>query len=133
MSLRTQLEFLAGAFWAHLKDHPLPEPCAVTLHPRTPEVEVQVAASEPVRHLGELLLWAYTLDQVTATWRRTDRDGLHLTLHGRSRGGARFCVFGGIPYTRCAELVPLAVGESEGVSVDELYTLRDLLGEGVAA
>jgi hypothetical protein len=133
MSLRTTLEFLAAAFWAHLKDYPLPEPCTVTLNPRTPEIEIQVPPTEPVRHLAELLLWAYTLDQVTATWWHTESENLHVTFYGRSSGGARFRVYGGLDYARCAGLVPLAVGESEGVSVDELYTLRDLLAEEVAA
>jgi hypothetical protein len=79
------------------------------------------------------LLWAFTLDQVTAKWWHTDGGSLHITIHGRSRGGARFCVYGGIDYARCDGLVRLAVGEHEGLSVDELYTLRDLLDEGVAA
>lgn len=131
MSLRSTLEFLTGAFWAHLKDHALPEPCMVTLNPRTPEVDIQVAAAEPVRHLTDLL-WAYTLDQVTATWWHTHSGDLHVTIYGRSNGGARFRVYGGVPYTRCSGLVPLTVRESEGVSVDELYTLRDLLGQGAA-
>ena len=133
MSLRSTLEFLTGAFWAHLKEHPLPEPCMVTLNPRTPEVDIQVAAAEPVQHLADLLLWAYTLAQVTATWWHTQSGDLHITVYGRSSRGARFRVYGGVPYARCAGLVPLTVGESEGVSVEELYTLRDLLGEGVAA
>ncbi|TVT17400.1 hypothetical protein FNH06_31675 [Amycolatopsis acidiphila] len=124
---------LAGAFWTHLHEHPLPEPCTVTLNPAVPEVEVQVSPGTAVSHLAELLVWAYTLDQVTATWWHTDHGTLHITIWGRVAGGARFRVYGGITFADCTGLVPLEVGESEGVSVDELYALRDLLGEGVAA
>lgn len=133
MSLRNSLETLASVFWAHLREYPLPEPCRVALVPREPEVQIQVASGDTVRHLAELLLWAYTLKQVTATWWHTDGGSLQISIHGRSFGGARFLVYGGVPFGACAGLVPLPVGASEGVSVDELYALRDLLGERKAA
>ena len=38
-------------------------------------------------------------------------------------------VYGGIPFDHCADLVRLAVGEVEGVSLDEIYTLLGLLRE----
>ncbi|MGW4593198.1 hypothetical protein ACWEKJ_38270 [Amycolatopsis thermoflava] len=127
--MRTALETLTRAFWGHLRDFPLPEPCRVTFDPDGLEIQVQVAPGGVVTHLAELLLWAYTLDQVTATWWRTEHDSLHVTIHGRSQSGARFLVYGGIPWGRCAGLVQLAADEHEGVSVDELYTLRMLLDE----
>ncbi|WP_246271889.1 hypothetical protein [Amycolatopsis acididurans] len=128
MSLHTQLERLASAFWAHLRAHPLPDPCMVSLRPADGEVDVQVAATAAVMHLSELLVWAYTLESVTASWWRTDHGSLHLTVEGRAQG-VRFHVYGGIGFHHCAGLVPLAVDASEGVSIDELYTLRDLLAQ----
>jgi hypothetical protein len=38
-------------------------------------------------------------------------------------------VYGGITFDHCAGLVRLTVGESEGVSSDESYTLLGLLRE----
>ncbi|MFD4192873.1 hypothetical protein [Amycolatopsis thermoflava] len=127
--MRTALETLTRAFWGHLRDFPLPEPCRVTLHPGVPEIQVQVAPGEAGTHLAELLLWAYTLDQVTATWWRTEQNNLHITIRGRSQGGAHFLVYGGVAWRHCGGLVQLANGAREGVSVDELYTLRMLLDE----
>jgi hypothetical protein len=132
MTVRTALEMLASAFWTHLREHLLPEPCTVTLDPGASEVEVQVSPGLAVPHLAELLLWAYTLDQVTATWWHTNHETLHITIRGRTAGGAQFRVYGGISFTACTGLVPLELGESEGVSIDEIYALRDLLGEGKA-
>jgi hypothetical protein len=124
-----ELEKLTKAFWAHLRAHPaLPEPCTVTLDPWKPEVQVQAAPARAATHLGELLLWASTLDSVTAEWWHTNSDRLHITLRGRA-AGTRFYVYGGIPYTGCAELMRLDVDEHEGVSVDEISTLRELLDE----
>ena len=127
-----ELEKLTKAFWGHLRAHAaLPEPCSVTLDPWAPEVEVQVSHAEAVVHLGELLLWVSTLDGVTAEWWHTDSERLHITLRGRA-AGTRFRVYGGIPFTGCSGLVRLDVGEHEGVSVDEIYTLRNLLAEQVS-
>lgn len=125
---RSELEKLTAAFWAHLRENPtLPEPCSVTLDPWGPEVQVQVPPAGSVAHLGELLLWAYTLHAVTAQWWNTGHS-LHLTLWGRA-GGTRFHVYGAIPLTHCAGLVRLDVDSQENVSVDEIYHLRQQFRE----
>lgn len=125
---RTELEKLTAAFWAHLRANPtLPEPCTVTLDPCGPEIQVQVPPAGSVAHLGELLLWAYTLHTVTAQWWNTGHS-LHLTLWGRA-AGTRSHVHGAISLTDCAALVLLAVDAQENVSVDEIYTLRHQLRE----
>jgi hypothetical protein len=125
---RTELEKLTAAFWAHLRTNPtLPEPCTVTLDPSGSEVQVQVPPAAAVAHLGELLLWAYTLQAVTAQWWNTGHS-LHITLWGRG-AGTRFRVYGALPLTDCAGLVCLAVDGRENVSVDEIYTLRQQLRE----
>jgi hypothetical protein len=54
------------------------------------------------------------------------RRALHLTIHGRTATGIALKVYGGIPFAHCAGLVPLALNESEGVSLDEIYTLLAL-------
>src|SRR5690349_16260817 len=95
---RSELEKLTAGFWAHLRENPtLPEPCSVTLDPWGPEVQVQVPPAESVAHLGELLLWAYTLHSVTAQWWHTRNRDLHVTLWGRA-AGTRFRVYGSVPF-----------------------------------
>ncbi|HZS22100.1 MAG TPA: hypothetical protein VFA63_14095, partial [Pseudonocardiaceae bacterium] len=98
------------------------------LEPTVNRIAIQAGGrQDPLDHLAELLLWAFTLEQVTAQWWHT-RDGhLHLTIHGRTAAGMAVKVYGGIPFGCCAGLVPLALDESEGVSLDEIYTLLGLL------
>jgi hypothetical protein len=124
----TRLATLTEAWRALLTDCPLPAPAVVSLEPTVNRITIQAGGrQDPLDHLAELLLWAYTLEQVTARWWHT-RDGhLHLTIHGRTTTGVTFKVYGGIPFAHCAGLVPLAPDESEGVSLDEIYTLLGLL------
>ena len=124
----TRLATLTEAWRALLADCPLPEPALVSLEPIVNRITIQAGGRhDPLDHLAELLLWAYTLEQVTARWWHT-RDGhLHLTICGRTTAGAALKIYGGIPFDYCAGLVPLALDESEGVSLDEIYTLLGLL------
>ena len=80
-------------------------------------------------HLGELLLWAYTLGQVSARWWHTPGGRLHLSIDGRASTGVALKVYGGISFDHCAGLVRLTPGEAERVSLDEIYTLLGLLRE----
>jgi hypothetical protein len=124
----TSLATLTETWRALLTDCPLPEPALVSLEPTVNRITIQAGVrQDPLNHLAELLLWAYTLEQVTAQWWHT-RDGhLHLTIHGRTPAGVAVKVYGGIPFDSCAGLVPLALDESEGVSLNEIYTLLSLL------
>jgi hypothetical protein len=124
----TRLVTLTEAWRALLHDCPLPEPALVSLEPTVNRITIQAGGrQDPLNHLAELLLWAYTLVQVTAQWWHT-RDGhLHLTIHGRTAAGMAVKVYGAIPFDSCVGLVPLALDESEGVSLDEIYTLLGLL------
>jgi hypothetical protein len=124
----TRLATLTEAWCALLTDCPLPEPALVSLEPTVNRITIQAGGSQdPLDHLAQLLLWAYTLEQVTAQWWHT-RDGhLHLTICGRATTGVALRVYGGIPFDHCAGLVRLAPNESEGVSLDEIYTLLGLL------
>jgi hypothetical protein len=124
----TRLVTLTDAWRALLHDCPLPEPAVVSLEPTVNRITIQAGGwPDPLDHLAELLFWAYALEQVTAEWWHT-RDGrLHLTIHGRTAAGVAMKVYGAIPFDSCAGLVPLATEESEGVSLDEIYTLLGLL------
>lgn len=124
----TRLAMLTEAWRALLTDCPLPEPALVSLEPTVNRITIQAGGGhDPLDHLAELLLWAYTLEQATAEWWHT-RDGhLHLTIHGRTPAGVAMKVYGGIPLAHCVGLIPLGANESEGVSLDEIYTLLGLL------
>jgi hypothetical protein len=124
----TRLITLTETWRALLIDCPLPEPALVSLEPTVNRITIQPGGwQDPLDHLAELLLWAYTLEQVTAQWWHT-RDGhLHLTIHGRTTTGVAVKVYGAIPFDLCFGLVPLALDQSEGVALDEIYTLLGLL------
>jgi hypothetical protein len=123
-----RLVTLTESWRALLTDCPLPAPAVVSLEPTVNRITIQAGGrQDPLDHLAELLLWAYTFEQVTAQRWHT-RDGhLHLTIHGRTTAGMAMKVYGGIPFDSCVGLVPLALDESEGVSLDEIYTLLGLL------
>jgi hypothetical protein len=124
----TRLATLTEAWRALLHNCPLPEPALVSLEPTINRITIQAGGRhDPLNHLAELLLWAYTLEQVTAKWWHTRHGHLHLAIHGRTAAGMAVKVYGGIPFGSCAGLVPLAPDESEGVSLDEIYTLLGLL------
>jgi hypothetical protein len=123
-----RLAMLTEAWRAFLKDCPLPEPTLVSLEPTLNRITIQPGASrDPLDHLGELLLWAYPLEQISAQWWHTPTGDLHITIQGRTSIGVDFKIYGSIPLEDCAGLVSLAPEESEGVSLDEMYALLVLL------
>ena len=127
---RTPLDALTDALRAHLTTYPLPQPCSVRLDLIEPRIVVQIDADgHPADDLAELLVWAYTLNGVTASWWHTPSGNLHVTIEGRTTAGIDFCVFGGIDYQRTARLVCLARNTSECVSLDELHALVGRLRE----
>lgn len=126
----TRLTTLTEAWRALLRDCPLPEPAMVILEPTVYRITIQAGSSRDLLgHLGELLLWAYTLEQVSAEWWHTPSGDLHITIEGHTATGVALKAYGGIPFEHCAGLVPLAPDESEDVSLDEIYTLLGLLRE----
>ncbi|TVT17231.1 hypothetical protein FNH05_36200 [Amycolatopsis rhizosphaerae] len=131
----TELEKLSAAFWAHVREYPLPEPCRVSFDPMRPEVDVQVNPSATAAHLSELVLWGRTLHDVTVEWWHTTYGDLHIILRGNTHGGARIRVYGGITFADCAGLIALTEDDSQDVTLEELAALRDLLrsAEEVAA
>ncbi len=76
-----------------------------------------MAAQSLVDTLGNVLMWAYTLVEVTASWWHTTEGDLHcrgpmavapVTL--------RLSVFGAAPFDQCCGLVPLTPGHEEKAS-----------------
>jgi hypothetical protein len=123
-----RLATLTEAWRALLRGCPLPEPALVSLEPTINRITIQAGSGrDALDHLTGLLLWAYTLEQVSAQWWHTPDGHLHLTIEGRTATGVAVKAYGGIPFEHCAGLVALAPGESEGVSIDEMYTLLVLL------
>ena len=126
----TRLTALTEAWRAFLRDCPVAEPAVVSLEPTLSRISIQAGHHpDALDHLGELLLWTYPLTRVTARWWHTPAGSLHISIDGRASTGVALKVYGGIPFTHCADLVRLAPGESESVSLDEIYTLLGLLRE----
>ena len=125
------VDSLIGAYRSHVLGRTLPGPVSLDFTLSNREIAVQPGGALDLRsRLGNLLVWAYTLDDVTATWWHTRHGALHVSITGRTAGGARMKVYGGGPFAHCLGLVRLAVDEREGVSLDELYTLLGLLRDG---
>jgi hypothetical protein len=125
------MDSLFGRFRSHLLGRALPALASVSFYPGSGEVSVQpFGGPDLVGRLGNVLVWAFTLTEVTATWWHTTDDRLHVSINGRGAGGVRIHVYGGGPFAECCGLVSLAHDEREGVSLDELYTLLSLLRDG---
>jgi hypothetical protein len=111
-------------------DRSLPAPAYVQLDVRKRQVVIQPQHRGGLAvELANLLMWAHTLDEVTAQWWRTTADRLHVTVYGRTGGGLRLKIYTGSPFDETAGLVRLEPDQSEGVSLDELYALVGLLRE----
>lgn len=124
------LDSMIGAYRAHVLGRPLPTPVNLDFTPGRGEIAVQPAGGlDLCTNLANLLVWAYTLTDVTAEWWHTSDGSLHVTVSGRTAGGARMRVYSGGAFTKCNGLVRLEAGDKEGVSLDELYTLTALLRE----
>lgn len=122
---------LLSAFRAHVRGRVLPAPISLSFDGLDHEIAVQPEGSlNLAAQLGNVLLWAYTLSEVTAKWWRTDGDRIHISVRGRTLSGAHIRVYGGGHFTECLGLVALAPNESDGVSVDELYLFLSQLREG---
>jgi hypothetical protein len=122
---------LLSAFRAHVRGRVLPAPVSLSFEARSREIAIQPEGqSDLVTQLGNVLLWAYTLSDVTAKWWRTDGDRIHISIRGRTANGARVRVYGGGHFTETLGLVQLAPNQADGVSVDELYRFHTALRIG---
>jgi hypothetical protein len=130
LMIASTVDSLIGQFRSHMLGRSLPAPAYVHLEISTRRVAVQVDhGRNTCERLGNLLLWAHTLDDVTADWWRTSADNLHITINGRTSSGLRMHLYIGVPFEETAELVRLEPDEREIVSLDEVYTLAGLLRE----
>lgn len=130
LTTSSTVDSLIGAYRSHVLGRLLPMPAAVDFTPGPREIGVQVRGGMGLgSHLANLLVWAYTLSDVTAQWWHTPGRNLHVTVTGRTAGGARMRVYGGGDFADCHGLVRLASDQKESVSLDELYTLANLLRE----
>jgi len=121
---------LLSAFRAHIRGRVLPAPVSLAFDACSREIAIQPEGQTSLAtQLGNVLLWAYTLSDVTAKWWRTDGDRLHISVRGRTATGARVRVFGGGHFSECLGLVQLAPNETDGVSIDELYLFHTALRE----
>ncbi len=130
LTTQSTTDSLIGAYRSHVLGRNLPDPASVDFIPSTREILVQPRGGlDLASRLGNLLVWAYTLSDLTASWWHTPDDALHVRVSGRTAGGTRLRVYGGGPFAQCCGLVSLDLDEKEGVSLDELYTLVGLLRE----
>jgi hypothetical protein len=127
--LMSVVDVLMRAFRAHMRGRNLPAPRMLSFSPLERQMEVQPGGGDLATVLANLLLWAHTLTDITATWSRTGSGRLHVAVTGRTVIGARVRVYGGGQFTDCLGLVALRPGQSDGVSLDELYALACLLRE----
>jgi hypothetical protein len=119
---------LLSAFRAHIRGRVLPAPISLSFDAKGREIAIQPeGALDLATQLGNVLLWAYTLSDVTAKWWRTDSDRLHISVTGRTISGARVRVYGGGHVSECLHLVALGPNETDGVSIDELYLFQSQL------
>jgi len=131
MPVPSTMDLLMGGYRAHVHGRSLPAPVLIAFRPGEALVEVQPHGGlDLVCVLGNVLLWASTLGEVTARWTHTPDDRLHVSVRGRGACGVQFLLYGGGEFAECLGLVQLAPGQRDGVSLDELYALVCLLRDG---
>jgi hypothetical protein len=130
LTTQSTMDALIGACRSHVLGRNLPDPASLNFMPSTREIMVQPHGGLDLpSRLSGILVWAYTLTDLTASWSHTTDDRLHVRVTGRTAGGTPVTVYGGGPFAECCGLVPLGHDEREGVSLDELYALVGLLRE----
>lgn len=128
--LMSTVDVLMRAFRAHTRGRCLPAPRMLSFSPVSRQIDVMPeGGSDFARLLANVLLWAHTLSDVTASWSRSDSGRLHVVVTGRTNIGARLRVFCVGEFADCAGLVALIPGQHDGVSLDELFALACLLRE----
>ena len=128
--LMSTVDVLMRAFRAHTQGRRLPGPRMLSFSPISRQMEVLPEGGKDFpRLLANVLLWAHTLSDVSATWSRTEADRMHVVVTGRTAIGARLRVYGVGAFADCAGLVALDPGQNDGVSLDELFALACLLRE----
>ena len=128
--LMSTVDVLMRAFQAHTRGRSLPAPQMLSFSPLSRQMDVMPEGGDDItRLLANVLLWAHTLSDVTATWSRMGFERLHVVVTGRTSIGARIRVFCLGSFADCVGLVALDPGQDDGVSLDELFALACLLRE----
>ncbi|MET7993352.1 hypothetical protein ABZU76_20885 [Amycolatopsis sp. NPDC005232] len=125
-----QLMTFLDAIRDHLDLHQLPPVASLDVTAWSRPITVQLDVDGLVEVAGALLVWANTLDDVTATlWRMPHGDLVHLSIIGRTPCGIPVRVYGGVPFG--AELFPdLPAGAKQSMPV---YLLRGWAAPGEVA
>src|SRR5204863_6653176 len=98
LAVASAVDSLIGQFRAHVLGRHLPAPAYVKLDVTNYQVSVhpQSAWRDGLAgRLGNLLLWAHTLEQVHVEWWRMDINWVQLAVRGRTSGGLRMTVHTG--------------------------------------
>src|SRR5690349_18131007 len=106
------VESLMGAYRSHVFGRLLPAPVMLNVTPGLRVISVQPGGTDVPSRLANVLVWAYTLADLTAQWWHTPDRWLHVSVTGRTSGGARMRVYAGGSFDAFHGLVPLAVNES---------------------
>ncbi|WIX82571.1 hypothetical protein QRX50_18260 [Amycolatopsis carbonis] len=116
-----QLMTFLDAIRDHLDLYQLPPVASLDVTAWSRPITVQLDVDGLAEVAGALLVWANTLDDVTATlWRVPDGDSVHLSIIGRTPCGIPVRVYGGVPFD--ARVFPdLPAGAKQSMPV---YLLR---------
>src|SRR5437879_2847234 len=101
--IASTVDSLIGQFRSHMLGRSLPAPAYVNLEVFTRRVALQINLGRTTsERLANLLLWAHTLDEVSAEWWRTSADSLHINVDGRTSSGLRMHLYMGVPFEETA-------------------------------
>ncbi|RJQ84355.1 hypothetical protein [Amycolatopsis panacis] len=114
----------------HLDLHQLPPVSSLDVSAWSRPISVQLDVNGLPKVARALLVWANTLDDVTASlWRIRGGDSVHLSITGRTPCGIPVRVYGAVPFD--ARTFPdLPAGAKQAMPV---YLLRDWTAPGEVA
>jgi hypothetical protein len=127
--MNATLDTLVGALYGHLAGRRLPAPINVGFDMLAGKIDLQIDMGGSVVRLDALVAWGRSLDQAVVTGWRTRDDNVHVTVAGRTAGGIRVTVYGGVPYAEVVDLLVVATGDTATLTLDELAALRATLAD----
>ena len=94
-----RLMIFLDAIRDHLDSHQLPPVATVDVNAWSSPIKVQLDADGLSEVARALVVWAYTLDDVSARlWRLRDGRWVHISITGRTPCGIPVLVFGVVPF-----------------------------------
>ncbi|MFI5607564.1 hypothetical protein [Amycolatopsis sp. NPDC051903] len=125
-----QLMVFLDAIRDHLDLHQLPPVASLDVTAWSRPITVQLDVDGLSDVARALLVWANTLDDVTATlWRVQQGVSVHLSIIGRTPCGIPVRVFGAVPFDP-STFPDLPAGAKQPMAV---YMLRDWMAPGEVA